>query len=321
MGKQKKISAKTGRYGWVGGVTEYESEGLPTSSGGPYELDEGFNTIYNFDVLNELVPDTQNKFKNKILKTISKSDFDKINLGLSAYVKSSTHKDKNLEILKASILNAYDRILFDLYTQCDEGVKQLYGMDYFEDVNNLIHNCSSNIINPKSICKYREIATEFTVKCLSDFLVKTESDLNIEDYQVHRGLGNYQYYKKNALDNIADTISKFKGIGMEHPIEYVERQVLSSYSLSERVAERFMVQKENQRRAKITTTFKVTSYSLFSSFIVSDIFNINQYELLCLPFTERNYIFEEVNDEFSAEFFINDSDKYPANRLRRSEIK
>jgi hypothetical protein len=315
---QKEISTKIGVYGWVGGVTEYDSEFLPTPEPGPYELDEGFDKIFNFDILQELVIKYHKKFIKETTKKIDPNDFHRIELGLKAYVKSSTKKSIELNILKVSITNAYGDILLNSFQQADEGVRQFYGNSYFESIEELFVEAES-IINAQSIMTYRKLATKYTLKCISEFLKKTDSVWDLEDLEVFRGLGNYQYYKRKPSKNVIDFISKFSGIGKE-PFEYFERQIFNSFTISERLAERFMVQKTNRRRAKITTTLKVVSANMFSSFIVCDKFNINQYEILCLPFSNRHYIFEEVNDKFSADFFISDNENYPSYRCGRAKI-
>jgi hypothetical protein len=316
---QRKISDKIGRYDWVEGVTEYESEGLPTPEAGPYELDAGFEEIYGFDVLHKLVNEYQNKFKKQIIKKIGLADYQQIETCLDAYISSSTKKNSDIDILKASILNAFGDILHDSFNTSDEGVKQFYGSDYFEKTDDLIID-KKLLINPDSIFTYKKLATKYTIKCIGKYLKKTESVWELDDFEVYRGLGNYRYYKRKAIDNFTDIISKFSGIGME-AFEYFERQIFSSYTISERLSERFMVQKSNQRRAKVTTSFKVVSSNMFSSFIVCDKFNINQYEILCLPFTEKHYIFEEVIDKMSADFFINDNEEYPGYRLPRAKVE
>lgn len=59
--------------------------------------------------------------------------------------------------------------------------------------------------------------------------------------------------------------------------------------------------------------------NLFSSFIVSDSFVDDQYELLCLPSIQPLFIRELVNDVRSAEFHISD-DSNPTLRLTRLPI-
>jgi hypothetical protein len=55
--------------------------------------------------------------------------------------------------------------------------------------------------------------------------------------------------------------------------------------------------------------------------VVSPNFIEGQYEFLCLPGQHTSYIFEEVADELSSEFYIGESSTYPETRLRRMPIE
>ena len=66
-------------------------------------------------------------------------------------------------------------------------------------------------------------------------------------------------------------------------MHYFEKNLLTSYSLSMRVAEKFMVKRFNNRRAFIEASVEILKNRVFSSYIVSDSFLLNQYEILAIP--------------------------------------
>lgn len=324
--KQKKISTEISDFDWVGGISEYDYLNIAQPTKGPYELDTGFDVIYGFEELKNIVASYQDKFEIEIAQLIDGEDLSKINGGIQSYIDSSVRKTEELKLLKASILASYEGILTEQFENSDEGIKQFYGKDYFENIEELLEIDKDLLIKSESINKYRELATKYTINCISEFHKKmfdpncghNFDDCEFYDREVFRGFGNFRYYKNKAKKNFTDMLSKFTSI--DSPMPFIERQIFNSFTLSERLAERFMTQKENQRRAIVTSYFKIAVSNLFTSFVVNRSFNIEQYELLCLPMTKKNYIFEIVNDKISAEFFINDSKECP-DRLERKTIK
>lgn len=324
--KQKIISDKIENFDWIRGVSEYDYLNIANPTPGPYKLDNGFDVIYGFDLLKELAEVYQKRFLIDISTKISISDLKMINDGIHSYTLSSVNQTKELKILKASILSAYEGILTNLYENLDCSDKQFYGSDYFEIIEGFKHLNESELISAQAIIDYRKLSTKYTIECISEFhkkLYDANSGFNFDEIEfyhreVFRGLGNYRYHKNTAKKKFVDVLSKFTSI--DSPMPYIERQIFNSFTLSERVAERFMTQKYNQRRVIIKSYFEIAVSNLFSSFIVNDSFNIEQYELLCIPMINQNYLFEIVNDRISAEFFINDSLDYPI-RLDRKETK
>jgi len=321
--KQKKISTKISDFDWVGGISEYDYLNIAGPTKGPYELDEGFDVIYGFEKLKKLVVLYQDKFEIEIKQLIDGEDLSKINYGIQSYVTSSVRQTDELKLLKASILATYEGILTELFEDSEEDIKQFYGKDYFENISKLLEIDSNMLIKSESIKMYRELSTKYTINCISEFhkeIFDSCCGHNFDDSEfyyreVFRGLGNFRYYNNEAMGNCYDMISKFSCI--DPSILFIERQIFNSFTLSERVADRFMTQKENQRRAKVTTYFKIAASNIFTSFVVCRSFNIEQYELLCLPMINKNYIFEIANDNISAEFFINDSTERPYTQERK----
>ena len=106
---------------------------------------------------------------------------------------------------------------------------------------------------------------------------------------------------------------------LSEPIPYFENKILNSYSLNRRVAEKFMVSKNNRRKVFVEVELDCILINIFSSFIISDCFEYGQYEILCLPNQNDLFISENVNDILSAEFYISKSNIKP-DRIVRKDI-
>lgn len=315
MAKQIKFTNEIGTFNGVEGVTEAESIHLPKAEKGTKELDLGFETIYGYEKLEPLINNARKSFQKEISKKIDPLDLEKIASGLKEYVRSSTRFSYNLDLLKASIANAYGyNLLTHRYDSADEATKQMIAISYFEKIDNLITIDDCWLIKPKSIKYYRNRAQYYTQKVISKFLTENDEE-DEEHFCLYRGQGNFKYYKNEIAKNLGDTISTFTGIGSE-PTQYYERQLLNSYSLNNRVAEKFMMQKNNQRRLLLTAEYNCIKDNIFSSFIVSDIFVEGQYELLALPSKNNIFITEDANDELSAEFHLSKDETTPY-KLRR----
>lgn len=319
MGKQKKFTNIVGDFNGVGGVTESESLHLPKAEKGTKKLDPGFETIYGYDQLEPLVEQARIDFACDLKQNIEQIDIDRINSGLKDYVNSSTRFSYNLDLLKASILNALGSdILTYYYEHSDETIRQIIPSSYFENVDDLVSIDECSLIKVESIEYYKSRATYYTKKVVSEFLTLNEEEVDEDDFCVYRGQGNVRYYKNDLANNFSDTISIFSGIG-EDAISYFERQVLNSYSMNQRVSEKFMMQQNNPRRLILTAEYNCIKENIFSSFIVSDIFVEGQYEFLTLPSEKALYITEDVNDTIAAEFHVSDTEEIP-NKLRRKEV-
>lgn len=315
MSKQKKITNQRGDFNGVSDITELESRFLPKADKGRKILDDGYDKIYEYELLEPIILDARERFKEKILSEIGQNDLDKINKGLADYVKSSRVATENLLTLKKSILNAFDEdILTSKYYYSDDATKQLIKDNYFEDIEEILKN-DYPIISKDSIQKYKEIASIYTEKALIDFFKSSEQyDLNSE--HIYRGLGNIGYEKNKFTDNIPDFLSVFTGV--EEPIPYFENKILNSYSLNRRVAEKFMVSKNNRRKVFVEISFDSVIINVFSSFIVSEMFEYSQFEFLCLPNQNDLFISQTVNDSLCAEFYISGNSSRPNRMVRRN---
>lgn len=155
MSKQKKLKKNPGNYLGFSGVNEFEGNMLPTPEKGPHVLDNGFDKIYNFDVLKKLIPKHRRKFRIELLKLISNADFDKIELGLKSYVKTATKEDNDLEVLKASIIVAFEsHRLLKLYSNSEPDIKEFYSESYFENLSKYHSISSTSLINSESLINY-----------------------------------------------------------------------------------------------------------------------------------------------------------------------
>ena len=65
-----------------------------------------------------------------------------------------------------------------------------------------------------------------------------------------------------------------------------------------------MMSKNNERRIFIEAERNCILSNLLSSFIVSDLFEDGQYEILSLPNDNDLVIVERINNEVNAEFLI-----------------
>lgn len=308
MAKQKELNNNIGNYGWVRGVTQYESNFLPSVSGGTKELDSGFDNIYGYeDYLEPIVQKSRAAFNKAISKQISADDLKKINDGLEGYVKSSKDNSKNLKILKASVLKAFGSdMLTTIYENCDAGVKQIVPASYFEDLAKYLKVPEDQLIDPQSIRKYQKKAIQVTIKYFSMFLKKMgDEELSIDQTAIYRGQGNYKYYDNAFRGSTADILSTYGAI--PESTEFFERQIFNSYSINRRLAEHFMVMGGNRRRVMLVAEFSAIIPNLFSSFFVCDLFKERQFELLTLPNSKRIYITERLHTKIMTEFNLTEN--------------
>lgn len=300
MKRQKKFNNIIGNFNGVENITEPESLFLPKNMKGVKLLEEEYDSIFAYDILQTLIEDSRKSFEDDIRCNIRKRSFKQINSGLEDYVKSSTFKSHNLDLFKASILNALgEDILTHKYDVADENTQQIIPRTYFENVEELLKIDKSWLIKSKDIVFYQNKARYYTEKVLSEFY-KNES--NLEFIPAFRGQGNIHYYKNDMKNNKSDIISIFSGI--KEPIPFFERQILNSYTINFVVADKFMLNRYNQRRAKLIAELDVIIENTFSSFVVSNIFQDRQFEILTLPNEKDLFIFEDKSDELSAEFHI-----------------
>lgn len=302
MTKQYKLNAKVGAYNNVSGVTEYESLHLPTVSTGNKILDDGFETIYDYDkYLDPLIPEARNEFTDKVKTKIGESDFNKINEGLRAYIKSAFSESIELSILKASILNAFGKdLLTSKYSVSDDASQQLIKPTYFEKVDKYLEIPLDELISSKSIQYYQTVAVEITKKYYSRYLTELDPPESIEDNIIYGGCRNYMYDKNSRVKNAPDILSVYGGLG--DGTLFFMHKLLNSYSINDRVAKHFMVMGANTRLAMLNLELSLVIDDLFSSFIVCEHFVDRQYEFLFLPNRQDIYIYERHASEIMTDF-------------------
>lgn len=300
--KQKKLNNIKGNYNGVEDITEAESVVIPKDSKGTKTIEEEYKTIFDYEILDGLVNEYKQDFVDNIKSKIGNKNFNRIESGLKEFTQSASSKSLNLQLLKASILNAYgENFITSKYECCSEEIKQLYPKNYFENVEGFLEIDKSWLIKDKYIIKYVEKAQKHSQKVLLKFTEKTKF-FDFDAAQLFRGYGNSQYYKQEISEDKLDFLSVFSFLG--EPIPFFERQILSSYSINFRVAEKFMILRNNERKALVKLDLEKSIENTFSSFIVSDAFVENQYEFLCLPNSNELNISQDKVDEYTSEFTI-----------------
>ena len=300
--RQKKLNNIKGDFNGVEDITEAESVVIPKDSSGTKVIEEEYKTIFDYEILDNLVNEHKQDFVDDMKTKIGNKNFNRIESGLKDFTKSASSKSLNLQLLKASILKAYgENFVTTNYESSGEDVKQLYPKNYFESMESLLEIDESWLIKEKHILKYAEKAKKHSEKILLKFSEKTDL-FDFDASYIYRGYGNPQYYKQNISEDKLDFLSVFSFL--DEPMPFFERQILSSYSLNFRIAEKFMILKNNERKALVKMDLEKSIGNVFSSFIVSDAFVQNQYELLCLPNSNSLNIIQNRVDEYTSEFTI-----------------
>lgn len=304
-------------------INDYELHSLPTPKEGPYILDEGFDVIYGYDKLLNLVKATQEQFRKEILKIIPVEDLDKIESGIKEYVYPCKEAFKMKDILKASILNCYGKdLLTQNYDLENDDIKTIIKPYYFENLEKLFEPDFVLIPN-ESIKTYRQCAQKHSMDCISNWLKILKDDKiekKFEDLEFYRGINNFKYFKteikknkelKNERRNIDEAFPKKKGIikliteiESKYPLDYLsifsgigkegfpffERQLLSSYSLNSRVSEKFMVAigKIGKNNTNKNTSTRRSIISVNISIVIRNMFSSF---IVCDKFIEGQYEF------------------------------
>lgn len=304
MAKQRKLSLDIGEYNDVGNVTEHEANFLPAVTKGTKALDLGFDNIYQYETLGPIAAKSRGVFKKAVIKRIGETDFNKIERGLKAYVRSASSSSQKLIILKASILNAFgDNLLTRLYDLSDDSIKQIIKPEYFENIDKYLVIDRKDLIPVSSIQYYQKKAVEITRTYYSMFLDKLDEPEDIYESMLYSGFGNYNYYEKEK-NATADMLSVYSGLG--NASSFFANQLLNSYSINNRVADHFMVMGNNARRAMFSVQLPIIMDDLFSSFFVCKHFHLRQYEFLVLPNRNEIFIHEEMQNELMTRFFLDD---------------
>lgn len=133
-------------------LCEYGDFLIPKDRKGRKSLEDVYVDLFGYDKIDDLIHSTRNLFQDDIRKIISQEELDRINAGLHAYVNSSVRNDLNLNILKASILNALGKnIMTSLWEASDDIDIQHISHSYFEDLSQVLRIKEANLISPASV--------------------------------------------------------------------------------------------------------------------------------------------------------------------------
>ena len=94
-----------------------------------------------------------------------------INSGIKDYVMSSIKKSYNLDLLKASILNANGHdLITHKYDISEEDVKQIIPTTYFEKTEDFLSIDNSWLIKSNNVLYYQDKAKYYTKKYYQSFI-------------------------------------------------------------------------------------------------------------------------------------------------------
>lgn len=304
---QKKLSAK-GRTDLGTDLTDYDITFIANPTAGPFRIEDGYEGIYGLEYFSEdILQKSQNEFRKIVIKKIGEDNFLKIEKAIESFVRTPKN-DENIFALKKSIFADNQSIVYfnfdgDGYTR--EEIQHLRPdlIEYF-DPNEFVITNEQEILYG-AVEEYLQIAEKITKKYLKKYAeyCNERSDghdviTDYEDISVYRGFNNKFYYNSN--NKYPDAISLYTN--SVHGEHFFERNLLTSYTICQNVAEKFMVAFKTRRRMFIKANISCIENRIFSSFIVSDKFDAGQYEILCLPNHFNLYIFEQVNNEEFAFF-------------------
>ena len=273
--KQKRLKIKKGD-------SEYEDNFLPNPRKGPFTAEDWEKSAENLvDFEEDKLKKQQKIFKDKLLSKIPRSDYYKIECALSCFSKGQRNNER-VNGLKYSINNAFPDILTQNFELKGLSEQQIFSGYFQEEINALNNNpIDEFIIDSRSIIDYQKLASKMTL----DYFYKVDSQV------CFRGLS-----EKRKTQQSCDFISQYAGSNIDSYLPYFEKSLLTSYTISMRVAESFMVARHNRRRAFIEGHIDILENRIFSSFITSDAFLINQYELLVMPNSNDLFIYHEDCD-------------------------
>lgn len=312
---QKKLSDKVDP---ALGLTDYDAHFLPNPEKGPLESEPAFSSVYNLDFFSEnLIRKSREEFKSLLLDDISEDDLKLIEEALASYTKSSTNVSPEKLNLYHSIIEAYGELHLLQYEQNLEDVKQNIPLTYFEDYQKiLVDKDEIKTISKESLDLYIESAQEVTKKYLSLWAENTRKEFNdptfggsYETIHLYRGINSIYYYSSKR--RVGDFLSIFSGVAKHEMHPFFEKGLLTSYTISPRMADQFAVgykRNHSQRKCSIITNVYENDKRIFSSFLVSEAFSVNQYEILCLPSQKSLSIRETKNDTIEANFELHSTE-------------
>lgn len=311
--KQITFSREIGEYNGVKGYTQSEAFHLPKSkSKGRKGLSNTLKTAYDIERLNIYRDKCIAAFEKHTARHMDNAELEKINAGIAAYVKSSVSTSDELNLLKASILNAFGfDFLTGKYQSHDPHAVQIIKPSYFESTEALRKIDGKDLIAEQQVRYYIKLAQSFTKRYLGFFFKNHEIENELEEVTIYRGKGNKAYYKKQRNNNKPDKLSIFSGLHEAYP--YFEESLLTSYMVINHVAEEFMIDNKNLRRTLTLIPFRLLLPNIFSSFVVSGDFDQKnddaQFEILALPNSNDLYITTRLATQLYTEFKISDDQR------------
>lgn len=302
-------------------LNDYDLSFLPTPALGPFICEKGLIEVFDLEYFDDdLLQDSRWEFQKSLVKSIGLDDFKKIEEGLKHYVTTTKSQERELLILKKSLLQfdsgwleSFKSHTSDLSIQhLDPSNLEKFDVDVYKSIS------ESELIPLKSLKKYIALATKITKKYLDRYAKysskkhRGESLINsYDEIIVSRGFNNSKYYMPN--NEKPDILSHYLVMEKEGEV-FFERSLFSSYSLCTRSSEAFMVAFHSRRRAIIKGYISTIEDRIFSSFIVSPAFYELQFEILALPSLMPLYIFSEEQNEIEHNFKLS-TNGYPQSLL------
>jgi len=287
--KKQRFQKKLNHHESEHGLSEYAMEHLVTPTYGPLKTDDMYAELDSLEFFTE---NKLSKFRNRLKKSMAKypNYFLKIEAGLASYASSATKKTKELAILVQSLLSAFENILMENYENTPEIEKQFIPKNYFESFGWLeeFNLKEIDLIQSDALKLYTKRANELTIAAMKEwffYTLKKNGDMalatNYEQISVNKGVNRAGYYHELQLK--PDVLSAYTGID---DAAFFESDLLSSYTLSHHVANKFVsgtINQKGQRRLKVEGHPEMIEDRILSSWIVSPSFLDGQYEILCLP--------------------------------------
>lgn len=295
-------------------MTQYEENFIQNPDFGPYESDDIFDTYHGFDFFSDdYISESINEFKSLTKECdLSNEDYEKIEICIAAFTKSSTVPNKETAILYKSLLNTFPDILLTKFNNTDEQTAQLFQGEYFETFERFekFDVLEEDLIPEDAIKIYYECANTIILKKLNEWAkynLDNDDDGawagNVNQIPIYRGINNRSYYQKKNSQK--DFLSIYKDLGDDFP--FFEKNLLTSYTLSPNLAEQFMVgnpKYKSERRVLLQGYTEIIEDRIFSSFLVSPNFRNAQLEFICLPDEKDLKIKTNFDNELYASFFI-----------------
>jgi len=282
-----------------GELNDYEANFIPAPASGPFQTPEQLQEALGLDFFSPARLEQARATFRSQFTAAEEPALTAMEEGLRAYVLSATQATEPLLQLKLSAVQAGD----ELKAALQDGHPNLCALEQHKP-ELLTRFADAPEITPAFLSKYARITRQVVKEVLIEHAQFLETDMPdfSHEYQgidIFRGIYNHTYYDGQPAE--PDFLSLYTDTeGARLP--YWEPEILNSYSLSFDLAERFMVYRKNQRRAKITGTYANIEHRLLASFITSSSFAEGQFELLVLAVDRPGQILVENTEGPVSEF-------------------